>query len=173
MANQALAILDLDEDHCIASWQTTLLQVWSKVTRPEAIEEAMQHASQFAQRDKHMVGLMIITAQSRPIDRLTHEKLDLLTKQLLEQSVALAFVYEGNDLLGAATRSLLVKLQFGLDRPTPYKFCRSVKEALTWLQANVSEERHGSLLGRTDAVNTVRARFELRGKSAREARAAR
>jgi hypothetical protein len=159
------AILDLDQHHVIAHWKTTLVQFWGSHAHPEAVAEAMRHIAPFGRAGSRVFGLVVITADAHTPDRAVRDQFDRLAQQMLEQSAALAYVYEGDGLRSAALRGLMVQLQLKLQRPAPYKVCRTVEEALQWIGTVAAGDQHGAPADRAAAVQQVRERWESRARA--------
>lgn len=118
----------LDDDHCIATWQGVLIQVWRGATTSAAVRELGQIARAFtAEEGKPICSIAVIERSSPPpADTLRNQLADFYRAANMNVAVVVA---EGGGFRGAIVRGVGLTLSTLAPKSLPFKFATTVEEA--------------------------------------------
>ena len=151
-------ILALDDDHCLAAWDRTLIQIWSRATTEMAASSMCSVAREFTlKHPRGSSGLFIVENASAVPGAGARRAFSRFTRESASKMVCCAVVPEGGGFRSATVRSVVFGLGVLL-KPSPYKFAADVDAATSLLAPNLSDGSGGRDKLRI-AVTDVRARM--------------
>lgn len=117
-----------DSDHCIATWQGVLIQVWRGATTPAAVRELKEIARAYiAEEGRPICSIAVIERTSPPPpDALRNQLAEFYRSVDMNVAVVVA---EGGGFRGAIVRGVGLTLSTLAPRSLPFKFVTTVEEA--------------------------------------------
>jgi hypothetical protein len=128
-----------DPNHCVATWDRVLLQVWHFEVTPAAVIDLERVARDLiALKGNAISSLAIVEASSPPPGDVVRQSLSKFYRDLAPQLNTAIVVGEGGGFRGAIVRSVGVALSMLAPRALPFKFVGSVSEATTLVAPHLS-----------------------------------
>ena len=130
-------IIELTDDHIVATWQNVVILVWKRETTTAALDALRKAHDQVAAKHEGAVFLLTIVEERAPMPpSATRDALAGFLK-MLERSVELsAVVHEGAGFRAAAVRSVVTGVSLVARLPYPHKVFATVAEAAAWFGPN-------------------------------------
>lgn len=148
---------ELDADHCIATWDLVLLQVWHGPTDPAAVTRMGGFARAFVAESKQPISsLAVIEETAPPPSDLARQGLSRFYKEMAPRMASLLVVPEGSGFRSAFVRGVGMTLSALAPKSFPFKFIASVGEACLVLERHLSPSAGGAT-GLHQAVRSLRA----------------
>jgi hypothetical protein len=130
----------LDKDHCIATWDLVLLQIWRLGTSFAAVKNLSEIARSFIEERKgaRISSLAIIESTATPPADAVRGALSKFYRELGPEMRAAIVVAEGGGFRAAFVRGVGITLSRLAPRSLPFQFVGSVSEATQLLGPNLS-----------------------------------
>jgi hypothetical protein len=129
----------VDRDHCVATWDRVLLQVWRLSTTAEAIENLYTVTRAFmAQERRPISSLAIVESTSPPPSDAVRKALSKYYRELAPKMNAAIVVAEGGGFRAAIVRGVGLTLSMLAPKKLPFTFLGDVNEAAQLLAPNLS-----------------------------------
>jgi hypothetical protein len=153
-------ILAVDDDHCIAAWDRTLIQIWRRATTDRAASNMYTIARAFtAKHPRGANGLFIVESASEIPGAGARREFARFTQECVSKMACCAVVPEGGGFRAATVRSVVFGLGALLKPAFPYKFAADIDAATNLLAPNLSDGWGGREELR-HAVTDIRARLD-------------
>ena len=150
-------VRELDADHCIATWDLVLIQVWHGPTDPSAVTRMGAIARAFAIEAKQPISsLAVIEETAPPPSDLARQGLSRFYKEMAPRTAAILVVPEGSGFRSAFVRGVGMTLSALAPKSFPFKFIASVGEACLLLERHLSQSAGGAT-GLHQAIRGLRA----------------
>jgi hypothetical protein len=129
----------LDKDHCVATWDQVLVQVWRLDTPLRTVTELDSITRAFmAEEPRRISSLAIIEATATPPDDAARSALSKFYRELGPQMGAAIVVAEGGGFRSSFVRGVGITLSALAPRALGFKFVGTVREAAVLLGPHVS-----------------------------------
>lgn len=147
----------LTADHCFASWDRTLIQVWQKSTSHEAMVELHDFGRAFLTEAPGPATLItIIEPDSEVPKEKARRKLAQFNVDVVAKMALAVAVPEGGGFRPAIVRSVATALTVLMPHRVPYKFAESVPAGVRLLAPHLRAEAGGAH-GLIEAILDLRA----------------
>ncbi len=134
----------MDRDHCIATWDRVLIQVWHYATTAEAVARLNGLAQGLiAEARAPISSIAVVERTSPPPEDTVRTSLAKFYRDLAPQMKEQVVVAEGGGFRGAIVRAVGVTLSTLAPRALPFKFVGSVSEATTLVAPHLSRSAGG------------------------------
>jgi hypothetical protein len=129
----------IDKDHCVATWDRVLIQIWRAETPVEAVIRLDRIAHTFmAAEPRRISSLAIIEATATPPNHVARAALSKFYRELSPEICAAIVVAEGGGFRAAFVRGVGITLSTLAPRALPFKFVGTVTEATALLAPYLS-----------------------------------
>lgn len=161
------SVQDIDEDHCVATWDRILIQIWRGETPVEAVTRLERIAQAFiADRSRRTSSLAIIEPTATPPSQEARAALSKFYRELSPDMGMAIVVPEGGSFRAAFVRGVGITLSTLAPRTLPFKFARTVSEASLLLAPHLSPAGDASaLLDQIALVRTEHTEWLKRAQS--------
>lgn len=154
-------ILTVDADHCLATWDRTLIQIWRHATTEAAAANMCSVARTFGAGHPDGATLLFIVEKTSEIPGAgARAAFARFTRETAGQMVCCAMVPEGGGFRPAIIRSVASSVATLLRQSLPYQFAESVDGGIKLLERHLTASPGGHE-GLRRAVRELRARIEL------------
>jgi hypothetical protein len=137
-------ILTVDPDHCLATWDRTLIQIWRRATTEKAVANACAVARTFAAKDPRGTTLLSIVERTSDIPGAkARAEFARFGKESARRMACCVLVPEGGGLRLAIVRSVAASLAALTGQAFPYQFSEDVDAALTLLRPHLAPSAGG------------------------------
>jgi hypothetical protein len=148
---EAPRIRIVDREHCVATWDRVLLQIWRLEVTQGAVDELYKIGRQFVSEHKEPLNMLTIVEPTSPApsDKV-RASLSGLYRELAPNMKEQIVVAEGSGFRSALVRSVGIALSTIAPRSLPFKFVSSVDEAASMIRPHLSpkatvEHLHGAI----------------------------
>lgn len=139
-------IRTFDKNHCIATWDRVLIQVWYLDTTSLAVANLGKIARAFVAETKHPVSSIAIVERTSPGPaESVRAELSEFYKSMSPQLKEAIVVAEGGGFHGALVRGVGITLSMLAPKALPFKFVSSVNEATAIIAPHLSPVAGGAL----------------------------
>jgi hypothetical protein len=122
---------ELDADHCIATWNRTLIQIWRRGWTASAMAEARRIGRLFiAEQPQPIALLLIVEASAQVPSAPARKELGQFIEETASAMACAVVVSEGGEFRAAVVRAVKDSLQHVMRGPGFYKFAATVDEAV-------------------------------------------
>ena len=154
-------IRTLDRDHCVATWDRVLIQVWRGAVTHEAVRDLERVAQTFLNEGgaKKISSVSLVERSSpAPTDEVRGE-LSKFYRELAPNAHEAIVVAEGSGFRGALVRGVGVTLSMLAPRALPFKFVGSIPEATAAIAPHLTASAGGAS-GLQAALEEVRSELD-------------
>jgi hypothetical protein len=135
----------LDKDHCVALWDSVLIQVWHFATMAAAVTELETIARSFiARRGGRICSIAVIERTSPPPKDDVRALLAKFYRELAPQMSERIVIADGGGFRGALVRAVGLTLSTFAPRALPFRFVASVNEATALVAPHLSLRADGA-----------------------------
>lgn len=128
----------VDDGHCIATWDRTLIQIWRRATTEQAAANMCGIARTFAAKHRDGINSLFIVEPASDIPGSgARSNFTRFTRETAVKATCCVVVPEGGGFRAALVRSIVIGLATLLREPFPYKFVSDVDAAITMLGPHV------------------------------------
>jgi hypothetical protein len=149
----------VDRDHCVATWDRVLLQIWRLEVTAAAVDNLYKIGRLFV--SEHQVPLNMLTiveaTSPAPSDKV-RASLSTFYRELSPNMKEQIIVAEGSGFRAALVRSVGIALSTIAPRSLPFKFVGSVDEAAAMIRPHLGPSS-GGIEGLHQAIREVRAKM--------------
>jgi hypothetical protein len=151
-----ITIHALDASHGVATWESTLIQIWRGQGSPGAKAGANLIARRFIEETPGPITcLYIVEPSSPPPNDLARQELATFSRQIVPKMALVVIVAEGGGFRSALVRGVGISLTALMPHRLSFKFVGQVDDALTLLEPFFSPEG-GGREGLRSAVGELR-----------------
>src|SRR5262249_45293256 len=128
----AAVVEALDGDHCVATWNETLIQIWRRATRDTAVIGASRITAEFVERAASrgpMTWLSIIERNSDVPTSRGRAELAKMSREILTRMKVAVAVTEGGGFRAATVRGVGTALTTLMPHRMPIKFVDGIDPA--------------------------------------------
>jgi hypothetical protein len=158
--SESAKIRELDREHCVATWDRVLLQIWRLEVSAQAVDRLYKIGHAFI--SEHSVPLTMLTivepTSPAPSDKV-RASLSALYRELSPHMKEQIVVAEGSGFRSALVRSVGIALSTIAPRSLPFKFVSSVDEGAAMIRPHLSPAADG-VDGLHRAIREVRAQMQ-------------
>jgi hypothetical protein len=160
-----ITIRALDSSHGVATWESTLIQVWRGRGSPEAIAGVNLIARSFVTEARQPItSLYVVEPSSPPPGDLARQELAAFSREIVPKMALAVIVAEGGGFRAALVRGVGITLTAFMPHRLPFKFVGDVDEALTLLRPHLPL-RAGGVEGLRGALAELRNAIHTREPS--------
>lgn len=138
-------VLSIDKDHCIASWDRVLIQIWRGPITPEAAQRLRDAGNGFlrGQEDASCSSLSIVESTSPPPTDKVRAALANCYSDFRPKMCHEIFVAEGSAIRSAFVRAMGLAMSMLGPVLIPFQFVSSVAEAASLVAPTLSSASGG------------------------------
>lgn len=139
-------IRSIDRNHCVATWDRVLIQVWRGEATLEAAQELLQLGRAFLleNRDQGCCSLSIVESRSPPPTEKVRPILSACYRELAPGMRHQIFVAEGSGFRSALVRGVGLTVSTFAPSLLPFKFAASVDEAAATIAPQLTPKAGGA-----------------------------
>jgi hypothetical protein len=157
-----LTIRTLDEDHCVATWDRALIQIWmGNVTSANVENLASVARAYLDQRRMPISSIAIVEPTSPPPSDHVRRELSSFYRELAPRMKEQIVVAEGSGFRSALVRGVGLTLSTLAPRSLPFKFVSTVRDATFMIGPHLSPTSGGGD-GLQSAIDDVRRQIAER-----------
>jgi hypothetical protein len=129
----------IDEDHCVATWDRLLIQIWRLEAPVDAVTRLHRIARAFmADRSRRVSSLAIIEPTATPPSQSARAALSKFYREIAPDVGMAIVVPEGGGFRAAFVRGVGITLSTLAPRTLPFKFVGTVADASVLLGPHLS-----------------------------------
>jgi hypothetical protein len=137
-------VLTATDDHIVALWQRTIIEIWRGVPTVEGVEGMISACEQvIAQYPKDTTFIAVLERTSPPPTEPVRKVLARWSSDVVPRMAVAALVSEGSSFRSAIVRGVGVALTLLAPHRIPFKFCSSVNEGVGLLEPYLGRSRGG------------------------------
>jgi hypothetical protein len=161
MQGESVVVRSIDPNHCFATWDRVLIQMWRGEATLRAAEALLKVAQSFiAERTGEPLNcLSIVGSQSPPPNGKVRAILADCYRALEPKVIQQIWVAEGSHSRAALVRGVGLTVSTSAPSPLPLRFALSMDEAAQLLAPHLSTPTNGAERLKA-AVDWVRSRLE-------------
>ena len=149
----------LDPQHCVATWDRVLLQIWRREVTQEAVLKLRAVGEQFSAEIREPLSMLsIIEPTSPPPSEKLRTSISEFYRELAPRMKEQIIVAEGSGFRVALVRSVGLALSAIAPRSLPFRFVGSVTEASRMIEPHLSP-RSGGAEALQRAIHAARAQI--------------
>jgi len=154
----------LDRNHCVATWNRVLIQIWRGEATVEAAQRLVEVGHAFvAENTGHVCNaLSIVESTSPPPGDKVRPLLTALFRELSPCTRHQMFVAEGSGFRSALVRGVGLAVSAIAPKLLPFKFASNVEEAALTIGPSLPPIAGGAAALKL-AVDAVRAKLDAHG----------
>jgi hypothetical protein len=127
-------VVSIGTDHCVATWQGFVIQIWRHGTSVEQARAVRAAARKLAQtREGALATIILIESGAAMPEAAARAELAGMAKDQATRMLRAAVAQEGRGFAAAAIRSIMIGMMLVAQNPFPHKVVASVGEACAWL----------------------------------------
>jgi hypothetical protein len=147
------------DDHIVAMWQRTVIEVWRGVPTVEGSEAMMSACEQaIAQYPKDTSFIAVLERTSPPPTEPVRKVLARWSSDIVPRMAVAVLVSEGSSFRSAIVRGVGVALTLLAPHRIPFKFCSSVEEGVGVVEPYLGKSR-GGRAGLLTAIEQTRSQL--------------
>jgi hypothetical protein len=151
----------IDKDHCFATWERVLIQIWRGEATVEAAQELLKLSKVFLTENGGQLGnsLSIVESRSPPPTDKVRPILSACYRELAPSTRNQIFVAEGSGFRSALIRGVGLAVSTFAPSLLPFKFAASVDEAALTIASSLPP-RSGGAEGLKQAITGLRTKLD-------------
>jgi hypothetical protein len=159
-----IRIVLMDRDHCIATWNQTVIEIWRGVATVTGVIHMIKTCEKLLENGKgNVTYLAILERSAPPPSEQVRTILAQWSREVVPRMAGAVLVTEGTGFRAALVRGVGIALTALLPHRVPFKFAGTVDEALTLL-APLMPASVGGSNGLRLAVEEVQAQMGRHGE---------
>jgi hypothetical protein len=157
----SLRIRGIDENHCFATWERVLIQIWRGEATLEAAQELLKISRAFLSEISGQSGnsLSIVESRSPPPTDKVRPVLTACYRELAPATRNQIFVAEGSGFRSALIRGVGLTVSTFAPSLLPFKFAASVDEAAITIAPSLSP-KSGGAEGLKQTIGSLRVKLD-------------
>jgi hypothetical protein len=138
-------IRKIDENHCLATWDTVLIQVWRLETTSEAVADLVRITRAFIAEQTHSIcSIALIEGTSPAPTDVVRKQLSNFYREFAPSMEKAIVVAEGGGFRAALVRGVGITLSMLAPSALPFTFVGSTREATLLIGKHLSPGAGGT-----------------------------